>query len=381
MTDRWCLVGPTHPFRGGIPRHTTLMAEAIAARGTDLSVVTFSRQYPAWLYKGASDRDPDQLAPVGFAPDHRLDSIGPHTWFSTARAIAELRPDVLVAVWWHPFFAPMYATLLRLIRRRSPSTVRLALCHNVLPHETSRVDPALVRAALGPTDGLVVHAAGQREVADGLFPSTPKLVTPHPTYAADIDRSRIRRGADDTANLLYFGLVRPYKGVDVLLRALPHVVGTRHVRLVVAGEFWDPVSPYRALIDDLGIGDHVDLRPGYVPDADLMKLLGDADLVVAPYRSATQSGAVELAFGAGIPVVASRVGGIADQVEHGVDGLLVPPDDPEALASALIEATAPATLDELSRHARAEDTIRTWDGLVDDVDGFVKTLRHAERHE
>lgn len=378
MSARWCLVGPTHPYRGGIPRHTTLMAEAIATRGADLSVMTFTRQYPAWLYKGASDKDSDQLAPVGFVPDHRLDSIGPRSWRSAARAIATLRPDVLIAVWWHPFFSPMYATLLRQVRRKSPSTVRVALCHNVLPHETSRVDRALVRAALGPVDGLVVHAASQRDVADRLFPSTPVLVTPHPTYAVDIDRPG-GRATTDTTNLLYFGLVRRYKGVDVLLRALPAVARARDVRLVVAGEFWDPVSDYTALIDELSIGGHVDLRPGYVPEADLMKLLGEADLVVAPYRAATQSGAVELAFGAGLPVVASRVGGLADQVEHGVNGLLVPPDDPEALASAVIEASRPTTLDELSRHARADESTRTWDGLVDDVEGFVQTLRDARR--
>src|SRR5690606_16879056 len=100
VSPRWCVVGPTHPFRGGIPLHTTLMAEAIAARGHSLNVVTFTRQYPGWLYKGASDRDPEQLAPVGFAPERRLDSVGPRSWRSAARAIADQRPEVLVGVWW-----------------------------------------------------------------------------------------------------------------------------------------------------------------------------------------------------------------------------------------------------------------------------------------
>lgn len=375
MSTRWCIVGPTHPYRGGIPRHTTLMAEAIAARGADLRVITFRRQYPSWLYKGATDRDPDQLPPVGFAPDPRLDSIGPRTWRSTALTIAQAHPDVLIAVWWHPFFAPMYGALLRQVRRRSPKIIQVALCHNVIPHETSRADRVLTRRALTPVDGLVVHAESQRELANSLLGPTPVLVTPHPTYPVDIDARSRRRAPGDPTNLLFFGLIRQYKGVDVLLRALPMVLRERRVRLVVAGEFWEPTRSYTDLVDDLGIGDHVDLRPGYVPDADLMKLLSDADLVVAPYRTATTSAAVEMAFGAGLPVVASRVGGLADQVDHGVNGLLVPPDEPAALASALIEATAPASLDELTQHARADETIRTWDGLVEDVERFVRLLQ------
>jgi glycosyltransferase involved in cell wall biosynthesis len=233
----------------------------------------------------------------------------------------------------------------------------------------------LTRRALTPVDGLVVHAESQRELANSQLGPTPVLVTPHPTYPVDIDARSRRRAPGDPTNLLFFGLIRQYKGVDVLLRALPMVLRERRVRLVVAGEFWEPTRSYTDLVDDLGIGDHVDLRPGYVPDADLMKLLSDADLVVAPYRTATTSAAVEMAFGAGLPVVASRVGGLADQVDHGVNGLLVPPDEPAALASALIEATAPASLDELTQHARADETIRTWDGLVEDVERFVRLLQ------
>ena len=276
-----CVVGPTHPFRGGIPRHTTLMAEAIATRA-DIRLITFTRQYPGWLYKGARDRDPDQIAPAGFVPDRRLDSLSPLSWRSTARVIGRMEPDVVVAVWWHPFFAPKFGTLLRHVRRRSPRTVRVVVCHNVLLHESSPVDRTPARRALRVADGLVVHAASQRDVANDLLLPVPVLVTPHPAYEVDVNRlhSRPRHGA---VNLLFFGLVRRYKGVDVLFRALSVVLTRRKVRLVVAGEFWDPVQPYTALVDELGIGDHVEILPGYVSDADLTKLLAAADLMVAPY--------------------------------------------------------------------------------------------------
>jgi glycosyltransferase involved in cell wall biosynthesis len=375
-TARWCVVGPTHPYRGGIPRHTTLFSDAATQSGLDVTLMTFIRQYPGWLYRGASDHDPDQVRPTALTPDYRLDGVRPGTWRRAARAIAASAPEVLVVIWWHPFFAPMVSTLLRQVRRRSPATVRLALCHNVLPHETSPIDRLLVRRALAPAEGLVVHTTSQEVVASELLGPKPALVTPHPTYTVDAALSTPRRAnRERPVNLLFFGIVRHYKGVDVLLRALPRVLQERSVRLVIAGEFWDPARPYADLIRNLDLDGHVELRPGYVPDDELIKLLIDADLMVAPYRSATQSGAVEMAFGAGLPVIASRVGGLADQIDDGTDGLLVPPDDVASLAHALLKATDPLTLDRLIAGARSRASTRSWTTLVNHVQSFTASLR------
>ena len=373
--SHWCIVGPTHPFRGGIPRHTTLFADAAAGSDLDVDLVTYTRQYPEWLYKGESSRDPQQITPAAVTPEYRLDGIGPHTWWRTGRTIAARRPDVLIVIWWHPWFAPMVGTVLRQVRRRSPATLRIALCHNVFPHEGSRLDRRLVRYALTPLDGLVVHAASERDLANRLLADPPVLVTPHPTYT--VDSARRQPTVPDERQpltLLAFGIVRRYKGIDVLLRALPDVLRERSVRLIVAGEFWDPVAPYQDLIRDLGLEEHVELRASYVPEDELAELLGSADLMVAPYRSATQSGAVEMAFGAGLPVVGTSVGGLADQIDDTVNGLLVPPDDPGALSRALVDATDLATLARLTKGARSDGTLRPWTGLVDDIRGFAASL-------
>lgn len=373
---RWCIVGPTHPYRGGIPRHTTLFSDAAARSGLDVTLMTFVRQYPGWLYKGASDLDPDQVRATDLTPEYVLDGVRPGTWRRAARAIAARAPDVLVVIWWHPFFAPMMSTLLRQVRRRSPATVRMALCHNVLPHESSPIDRLLVRRALAPAEGLVVHTTSQQVVASELLGPKPTLVTPHPTYTVDAALSTPRRAdRERPVNLLFFGIVRHYKGVDVLLRALPPVLRERSVRLIIAGEFWDAAQPYADLIRDLHLEDHVDLRPGFVPDDELTKLLVDADLMVAPYRSATQSGAVEMAFGAGLPVVASRVGGLGDQIDDGTDGLLVPADDVASLSQALLEATDHQTLDRLMAGARLRASARTWTTLVSNVQSFCESVR------
>lgn len=376
---RWCIVGPTHPFRGGIARHTTLLADAVADADIDVRLVSFSRQYPRWLYKGASDRDPEQLRPRRVDPEYLLDGIGPRSWWDTGRSIGEARPDVLVSVWWHPFFAPAIGTLVRRVRRRSPRTTCVALCHNVLPHEGSGIDHRLVRFALAPQHGVVVHSDTEGTTARDLLGDMPVTVSPHPTYHVDLGPEPAPGDDDRVPTLLAFGLVRAYKGIDVLLRALPAVLAVRPVRLVVAGEFWDPVEPYRELVRELGIGEHVELWDGYVPETDLVSLLGEADVMVAPYRTATQSGAVEMAYGAGLPVVASDIGGLGDQVEHGVDGLLVPAEDVDALSRALIEATEPTVLHRLRAGAAARSPVRTWAQLVDDLRGFAGAVSSTRR--
>jgi glycosyltransferase involved in cell wall biosynthesis len=378
-TSRWCIIGPTHPFRGGIPRHTTLFTDALAGSGLDVTFLSFTRQYPRWLYKGASDRDPDQLRTTRVEADHELDTVAPWTWRRVARRIDELAPDVLLVVWWHPFFAPMTASLLGHARRHLPDTVRLALCHNVLPHETSPIDRVFSRAALSRADGVVVHAASQERLARDLLRDTPTLVSPHPTYTVDTPAGDAAGRGDGPLTLLFFGLIRPYKGLHVLLRAMPAALKERSLRLVVAGEFWDTPNAYMRLVRELGIDEHVEVRPGYVPDDELVELLAAADLVVAPYRSATQSGTIEMALGAGVPVIASDVGGLADQVRAGVNGLVVPAGDPEALAAAIVDATEPALLTTLTEGARAPATIRTWESLAADVTAFASDLRTAGR--
>ncbi len=379
MTHRWCIIGPTHPYRGGIARHTTQLAGAAVAHGIELDAVTFRRQYPGWMYRGASDRDPDQLKPDSFTPRYDLDSVDPRSWLSAARTVAEHKPDVLVAAWWHPFFAPMYGTVLRRVHKHSPGTVLVVLCHNVLPHETSAIDRVLARWALRPADGLVVHAGSQRDVARDLLGPVPVLLTPHPTYTVDMLPACEPDGSGGPVNLLFFGLIRRYKGLDVLLRSLPALLRERDVQLTIVGEFWDPIEPYVAIIDELGIGDHVNLRPGYVPESDLRKLIAESDIMVAPYRSATQSGAVEMAFGAGLPVVATDVGGLGDQIADGRDGLVVPPEDDAALAAALVRASEPALLAELTRGARSRSAGRTWDSLVDGIESLATTLSPPSR--
>jgi glycosyltransferase involved in cell wall biosynthesis len=224
------------------------------------------------------------------------------------------------------------------VKRQSARPRLLFICHNVLPHEKSVLDTAALRLALSPGDGFVVHSKADAEKLLVHFPNAKVEVTPLPTYAALSESGAGELPADVPADrplLLFGGFVRPYKGLDVLLDALPGVLGQRNVHLLVAGEFWNGDGSYREQIDRLGIGRAVTLVDRYLPNEVLAACINRSDVVVLPYRSATQSAIIQFAFGQNKPVITTNVGGLAEVVDDGRTGLVVPPEDPPALAAAI----------------------------------------------
>ncbi len=341
---RICLIGPTYPYRGGIAHYTTLLARHLRKSGEhDVLLISFSRQYPGWLYRGRTDRDPSRR-PVQTEAEYLLNPLNPLTWWRTLRRIERWGSDVVVLPWWVPFWAPVWAVLGRGVRRLSGAPRLLFICHNVLPHEQGALGrwllPAVVRHTLAPGDAFIVHARSSAERLEAILPEARYRVTPHPSYAA-LGRDRERTMTlpvavpQDRPLLLFAGFVRPYKGLDVLLEALPNVLARRPVHLLAAGEFWEDVEAYRERASALGVADAVTLLDAYLPDEQLAACMVAADVVVLPYRSASQSGVVQLAFGYQRPVITSDVDGLREAVAHEQTGLLVPPEDPAALAAAI----------------------------------------------
>jgi glycosyltransferase involved in cell wall biosynthesis len=333
---RFCLIGPTYPYRGGIAHHTTLLALHLRANHETL-FISFTRQYPGWLFPGRGDRDPSQT-PLRTETEYLLDSINPLSWRRTLSRVAEWSPDVVVMPWWVPFWAPAWAALGRGIKRMRPAPALLFICHNVLPHEHSPLDRSALRLALRYGDGFVVHSKSDSEQLLSQFPGARITVTPHPTYAAlsESDPPAVSLDLpDDRPLLLFCGFVRPYKGLDILIEAMPTILESRPVHLLVAGEFWQSDAPYREQIDRLNVGEAVTLVNRYLTNEELSAFLALADVLVLPYRSATQSGIVQLAFGRQKPVITTDVGGLTEAVVNGRTGLVVPPEDPPALAAAV----------------------------------------------
>ncbi len=307
-------------------------------------LLSFSRQYPGWLFPGKSDKDPSKR-PLRAEAEYILDPINPLTWRRAWKRIGEWRPDTVIIPWWHPYFAPVWSVLSRRIKRLSPAPRLIFICHNVLPHEQGRFSkfilPAVIKVTLGRGDRFIVHSQADGDILRALLPQARYTVTPLPTYAAlgDGDTTAVELPVslpDDRPLLLFAGFVRPYKGLDILLDALPLVLAEMPVHLLVAGEFWQGgEAQYRRQIRELGIEEHVSIINEYLPDELLAACIDRADVVVLPYRSATQSAIIQAAFGRNTPVITTDVGGLAEVVEDGRTGLVVPPEDPNALTKML----------------------------------------------
>ena len=329
------LVGPVPPWRSGIADQTVRLARAMAKLGVEPRVLTFRRMYPGALYPGKSDRGAG-----GFPTDLRVDAVLDGTRpFSFRRAAKEaVGARLIVLPWWTAFWAPHDLLLLRELRSLSPSTLRLLLCHNLVDHEGGTVKRALARAVFRQADLLAVQNRREREALVESFPRKRVELIPHPSEPREVlpDRegARARLGIPPEAPLFLFtGILRPYKGWDVLLAALPALHRECPEALVVfAGEAWGEA---RDLPERIPAGDRVRLELRYLDERERALWLDACDAVVCPYRHATGSGIAADALAHGRPVIGTEVDGLVDVIEDGVTGLLVPPESPAALAAAM----------------------------------------------
>ncbi|MBN1268837.1 MAG: glycosyltransferase [Kiritimatiellae bacterium] len=364
---RICLLGPTHPFRGGIAHYTTFLCRALRREHT-VKFISFRRQYPRFLFPGRSDRDPSGTPATVGEVDYLLDPLHPLTWGATARAMCAFEPELIVVPWWVAFWAPPFLAVCRAIRRHCRAEI-VFICHNVIEHESSGWKRAATRAVLRQGDRFIVHSGEDRDNLLALLPGAAVTVGFLPTYAdladARVDAGEARRRLGiDAPVLLFFGFVRRYKGLDILLEALPLIRRQVPATLLVCGEFWKDKEQYLALIRRLGIENAVRIEDRYVSNEELPLYLGAADLVILPYRSGTGSAVAQLAFGFGKPVVATRVGCLPEVVRDGVDGRLVPPENPQALAQAVTESLEPAQLAALTEGARRAKERFSWENMV-----------------
>jgi glycosyltransferase involved in cell wall biosynthesis len=357
------LVGPAHPYKGGGARHTTELARHLAAAGHDVIIESWRAQYPRRLYPGQQTVDVPEGEPSYPRTRRRLAWYRPDGWLAEGR---RLRPaDLVIFALLTPLQVPPYLAIMgRLGRGAGQHGPRTAvICHNVLPHERRRGDIPLTRALLSRADTVITHSAAQAAQARELAPAaTVRTVAMPPHLPASLPQNhgaeRAGLSAPATARLLFFGIVRPYKGLDVLLRALAQAPG--HATLTVAGEFWGDTADTEKLIAELGLADRVTLGPGYVPADEIPALFGAADALVMPYREATASQNALLAFAHGVPVITTTAGALAEAVRDGVDGLTCAPDDAEDLLRALKEISDPATAQRLRSGVRAWDPEPGW---------------------
>ena len=361
------LVGTAYPLRGGIAHYLALLYKHLSARHR-VEIVTFSRQYPALLFPGKSQKEEGgESVAVPSVP--LIDSINPFTWWSAGRAIARGNPDVVVFKYWLPFFGPCFGTIARVVRKRTNGRV-VFICDNVIPHEPRPGDRMFTRFAFRSVDFFIVQSGAVERDLRSFWPSARYALVPHPIYeifGRSMPKVKARQQlgiAPRERVLLFFGYIRAYKGLMTLLRAMPAIRAQIPVRLLVVGEFYEDDEPYRKVIDELGIAQSVDLRGDYVPNEKVAPFFCAADVVVLPYRSATQSGIVQIAYQFDKPVIATDVGGLTEVVRDGVSGLIVPAENHEALADAVIRFFKKRMEGRLTLGVKKEKKKYSWDALV-----------------
>lgn len=369
------LIGPGWPLRGGIAQYSTKLHEELA-RHHGVLHVSYSRQYPALLFPGKTQLD-TSARPLRAPAVALLDSIGPWTWGRTVTAIVEAGATHAVIMWWHPFFAPCLGAVARgLSRRGIPSTF---LCHNVVPHEGARFTRVLSRWALAPAHSFIVHGGDLKAALADLVPGPARIeVSPHPIYdqfgpVPDVAAAKAALKITTTRVLLFFGLIRAYKGVMTLIRAFAELAASDpDLTLVIAGECYEPEQPYRALISQLELDARVRFENRFIANEDVGNYFAAADVVTLPYHSASQSGVIPIAYAMDRPVVATRVGGLPEVVFEGETGYLVPPEDAPALAAAIRRVFAiggrTAFLEGLSRHRG----LFSWARMREVIEGLAQ---------
>jgi glycosyltransferase involved in cell wall biosynthesis len=372
---RIALVGPAYPYRGGIAHHTNLLSTALGRRGHQVDVVTFARQYPRLLYPGKFQEEPTAPPTDGCRDAERMiDSINPVNWWRSGQALAGRGYDLVVFKFWHPFFSPAFGTVARRVRGRA--TV-LAICENVLPHERHIGDRILVRFFLRGCDLAVTQCTTVADELRRLLPSLPQVMLPHPTYSQfgprmEKSAARMRLGITSPKAILFFGFVREYKGLDRLLAAMPLVVKELpDLHLYVVGEFFSDYRASERMVERSGLGSNVTLIDRYVPNDEVRDWFSAIDFVVLPYRSATGSGIVQIAYHFALPAVVTDVGSLREVVIDGRTGFVLPDGEPATIASAVVRMYAEKRLVAFSGEIEQLSGQYSWDTYSAGIENLV----------
>ena len=363
-----CLVGPTYPFRGGIAHYTTLLCRVLRLNH-DVKFISFKRQYPRILFPGQNDKDTSREPLKIENVDYLLDSMNPLTWVEVFKSINAFRPNKVIIPWWVSFWTPQFLFIVSLVKRSGQSEV-VFICHNVVEHESHHLKIMATKAVLSKADRIITHSKEDTlRLKDLLGNSVNAITAFHPTYT-DLsnrrytkEKAKVKLGLTGNV-LLFFGFVRQYKGLDVLLDAMPTMLKEKKVTLLIVGEFWNDKQHYLDKVYRSGISENVRVIDKYIPNEEIGIYFAAADLVVQPYISASGSGICQIAYGLDRPVIATNVGSLAEVVSNGVNGRLVEQNNYRSLSSAILESLEPDTLRKFTMNAKKTKEAFSWERMA-----------------
>jgi len=368
------IIGPAHPLRGGLATFDQRLCKQFNDEGHTCCIYSFSLQYPSFLFPGTTQYS-SEPAPTDIEIYSVINSCWPLNWLQIGNALQRIRPDIIVVRYWIPFMGPALGTILRRAKKNNHTKV-VAITDNVIPHEKRPGDVPFTKYFLKSCDAFITMSDKVMNDLRKFEATKPAKMVRHPLYdnfgdAVSKEEARKKLGIDTNEKIiLFFGFIRKYKGLDVLFEAMKLIPPALGIKLLVAGEFYEDEKPFQEQIKRLGIEDRLILRTDFIPDSEVKYYFCAADMVVQPYRNATQSGVTPLAYHFEKPMVVTKAGDLPVMVPHEKVGLVCEPEDPTSLAAAI------SRYFELGEqyfipHLRTEKEKYNWHHLVDTILGIM----------
>ncbi|MBU3743520.1 MAG: glycosyltransferase [Sediminibacterium sp.] len=361
------IIGPAWPLRGGLASFNERLARECMRMGYHTELYTFSLQYPDFLFPGTTQYS-SEPAPTDLVIHRCIHSMNPFNWIAIGRQIRKQQPDVIIVRYWLPLMGPCLGSILRIAKRKNKTRV-VCIADNIIPHEHRPGDTLFTRYFVKAIDGFITMSD---QVLQQLkkFSQQPAACVVHPLYdhfgdIIPMDAARKQLGLPASEKIiLFFGFIRKYKGLDLLLQAMAHpAIRAAKIHLLVAGEFYDKPEEYLSIIEQEQLQDRVILRTDFIPDSMVKYYLSAADFVIQPYRNATQSGVTPLAYHFEKPMLVTNVGGLPDRVADGKTGIITQPT-PEAIAAGILELYAKGA-NHFIPYMQEEKKLYSWQKLVE----------------
>lgn len=372
------IVGPAFPFRGGIADFNEQLCRAFNKAGDSSSIATFTKQYPEFLFPGKTQFREGE-PPEDIKIFRVINSTNPLSWVRSAREIRDEEPDFVIIRYWLPFMAPCLGSIARFVKRNTKIKI-IALTDNIIPHEKRIGDEVLTSFFLKGCDGYVTMSHSVQEDLKQFIKEPKVKFIPHPVYdqfgnkISKKDAIQKLQLSPDYHYLLFFGFIRKYKGLELLIRALAQPeLRSKKIKLIVAGEFYEDSAPYYELVKQEQLQDSILFFPQFIAAEDVKYYFCAADMVVQPYLSATQSGVTQIAYNFERPMLVTNVGGLPEMVPHNKVGYAVEPK-PEAIASAIKDFYDGNKEELFSANAAKEKFRFSWEAMVNGINELVKIL-------
>lgn len=365
------ILGPAHPYRGGIAALNERLAKELVAEGHDVNIVSFTLQYPSFLFPGKTQFS-DQTEKFSFPITREINSVNPLNWIKIGNRIKNQKPDILLVRFWIPFMAMSLGTICRLVRKNKHTKI-ISIADNIIPHEKRPGDNFLCSYFINSADGFITMSESVLVDLRKFNKNKPGILSPHPIYdhygkieSRELALKKISL-PENYRYILFFGFIRDYKGLDLLLNSFSDPYFRKNnIKLIVAGEFYTDNAVYTNLISKLNINDLVELRTDYIPNSDVPHYFNSADIVAQPYKSATQSGVTQISYHFNKPMLVTNVGGLPEIVPHLKAGYVVNPDS-EEIKDALKDYFSNNRLEEFTTNVVVEKERFSWDKMTGSI--------------